>query len=99
MRTAERSSSNSCAIVVPQQRCGPPLNVWPNLSGDLLLSAVSPPLPVFFMPLFSALPFSPLCGLGTQGIPFLPAIEAGFLPQHIFLPTQPCKTHHWSQRG
>ena len=32
-RAAERSSSNSCAVVVPWQRRDPPLNVWPDLSG------------------------------------------------------------------
>ena len=68
MRVAEKSSSNSCAIVVPWQRRGLPLNVWPDLSGNLLLSTMSLPLPVFFAPLplvFSVLPFSPLCRLGT----------------------------------
>ena len=43
---AERPSSNSCAVVVLQQRRGLPLNVKLNLSGDFLLSALSPPLPV-----------------------------------------------------
>ena len=89
-RGAERSSSNSCAVVVPQQRRDLPLNVWPDLSGDLLLSAMSLPLPVFCTPLppvFSALPLSPLCRLGTQGVPSLLAVKAGFSPQHVFLPT------------
>jgi len=101
MRAAKRSSSNSYTVVVPWQRCSPPLDVWPNLSGNLLLSAVSFSLSVFFMllpPIFSAPPFLSLCGLGAQGISFLSAVEAGFLPQYIFSPTQPCKTHHWSQR-
>ena len=92
---AEKSSSNSCAVVVPQQRCGPPLNIWPDLSGDLLFSAMSLSLP----PVFSVLPFSPLCGLGARSVSSLPAVEAGFLPQHVFSPTQPCKTRHWSQKG
>ena len=68
MRAAEKSSSNSCTIVVPRQRCSPPLSIWPDLSGDLLLSTVTLPFPVFFTPLppvFSAPPFSPLCGLGA----------------------------------
>jgi len=47
MRAAKRSSSNSCAVVVPQQRCDLPLNIGPNLSGDLLLSAVVTPLENF----------------------------------------------------
>jgi len=45
------------------------------------------PLPVFSMPLppiVSALLFSPLFGLSVQGIPFFPAVEAGFLSQHVF---------------
>ena len=102
MRAAERSSSNFCAVVVPQQRRDPSLNVWPDLSGDLLLSTLSPPLSVFFTllpPVFSALLLLPLCGLGAQGVPFLPAIKAGFSPQHVFLLTQPRKTRHRSQRG
>ena len=53
------------------------------------------PLP----PIVSALLFSPLFRLGAQGIPFLPAVKAEFLPWHVFLPTQPRKAHHWSQRG
>ena len=114
MRAAEKSSTNSCAVVVPWQRHSPPLNIEPNLSCDLLLFASSPPLLVFFAPLspvfsappflplspvFSALPFLPLCELNARGIPFLPAVEAGLSPQHVFLPTQPCKTRHRSQRG
>ena len=102
MRVAERSSTNFCAVVVPWQRRNPPLSIWPDLSGDLLLSATSLSLPVFCAPLppvFSALPFSPLCGLGARGIPSLPAVEAGVPPQHIFSPTQPRKTHHRSQKG
>ena len=101
MRAAERSSSNSCTVFVLWQRCGSPLNVWPDLSGNLLLSTVSPPLPVFFVPLspiFSTLLFLPLCGLGAWGVPFLPAVKAEFPPQHVFSSTQPRKTHHRSQR-
>ena len=83
MRVAKRSSSNFCTIVVPQQRRSLPLNIRPNLSSNLLLSTVSPPLPVFFAllpPIFFALLFSPLCRLGAQGVPFLSTVEAGFLP-------------------
>ena len=101
-RAAERSSSNSCAVVVPQQRRDPPLNVWLDLAGNLLLSAVSLPLPVFCAPLppiFSTPPLSPLCRLGARGVPSLPAIEAKFPPQYVVLPTQPHKTRHRSQKG
>ena len=101
MRAAERSSSNSCAVVVPRQQHDPPLNVWLDLSGVFLLSTVSLPLPVFCTPLppvFSALPFSPLCRLGARGVSSLPAVKAGFLPQHVFSPTQPRKTRHQSQK-
>jgi len=41
------------------------------------------PPPLFSVPLppiFSALLFLPFFGLGTQAVPFLPAIKAGFLP-------------------
>jgi len=102
MRAAEKSSSNSCAVVVSRQQRSPPLNVEPDLSGDLLLSVVPLPFPVFCIPLpsvFSALPFSPLCGLSAQGVSSLPAVEAGFPPQHVFSPTQPHKTRHRSQKG
>jgi len=60
------------------------------------------PLPVFYVPLFpivSALLFLPLFRLGIQDIPFFPAIKVGLPPQHVFLPTQPRKAHHWSQKG
>jgi len=90
MRAAEKSSFNSCTVVVAQQRHSLPLNVWPDLSGDLLLSAVSLPLPVFCAPLspvFFAPLFSPLCRLGARGIPSLPTVEARFPPQHVFSPT------------
>ena len=55
MRAAERSSTNSCAVVVPRQQRDPPLNVWPDLSGDLLLSAMFFPFPVFLCVSFSSL--------------------------------------------
>ena len=90
MKAAERSSSNSCTIVVPWQRRDPPLNVWPDLSGDLLLSAVSLSLSVFCTPLppvFSAPPLLPLCRLDAQSVPSLPAVKAKFPPQHVFSPT------------
>jgi len=82
-RAAEKSLSNSCAVVVSQQQHDLPLSVWPDLTGDLLLSAVSLPLPVFCTPLspvFSAPPLSPLCGLGAQDVPSFPTVEAKFLP-------------------
>ena len=81
------------------------MEIWPNEvcdTGILLLSAVSLPLPVFCTPpplVFSAPPFLPLCGLDTQSVPSLPAVKAGFPPQHVFSPNQPRKTRHWSQKG
>ena len=99
---AKKSSSSFCAIVAPRQRRDPPLIDVPDLSGVLPLFSLSPPLPVFFTPLppvFSAPPLSPLCGLGARDVPSLPAVEAKFPPQHVFSPTQPCKTRHQSQKG
>ena len=67
-RAAERSSSNFCAVVVPRQRHDLPLNIWPDLAGNLLFSAVFLSLPVFYMslpPIFSTPPLLPLCGLNA----------------------------------
>jgi len=74
---------------VPFQR-NLPLSSEPDPSGIFLLSVVSLSLSVFFVPLppiISALLFLPLFGLGIQGIPFLPAVKAGLLPQYVFSPT------------
>jgi len=57
------------------------------------------PLPVFSAPLspiISTPLFSPLFGLGVQGIPFLSAVEVGLSPQRVFLPTQPHRAHYQS---
>jgi len=86
MEAVEKSSTNFCAIVVPQQQYNPPQGNEPDLSGALLLSIATLP-PLFSMPLlpiFSALLFLPLCGLDAQGVSFLPAGKAGFLLGHWF---------------
>ena len=57
MRVAEKSSSNFCAVIVPQWRRDPPLDGEPDPSGISLLSTVPLFLPVFFTllpPIFSA---------------------------------------------
>ena len=85
---ARKSLPNFSDVAVPQQR------------RNLPLTAATPP-PLFSMPLFlifSVLLFSPLCGLGTQDIPFLPTSKAGFLPQCVFWPIAPCSTHYRSQK-
>jgi len=79
-----------------------PLDSKLDPSGILLLSIVPLPFPVFFMPLppiVSTLLFLSLFGLGIQGVSFLSAVKAGLPPQCIFLPTQPHRAHHQSQRG
>jgi len=77
-----------------------PLDDKPDPFGIALLSIVSLPLLVFFTPLSPivfALLFLSLFGLGIQGIPFLLAVEAGLLSQHVFLLTQSHRAHYQSQ--
>ena len=63
---------------------------------------MSLPPPVFSMSLpqiFSALLFLPLFRLGAQAVPFLPAIEAEFLPQRVFWLIQSHIAHCWSWKS
>jgi len=101
MEVTEKSSTNSCAIIVPQQRRNPPQDNEPDFSGTLLLTTATLPslfsmslLPIFFAPLFL-----PLCELDTQGVPFLPAGKARFPSQCVFWPIQPCSVYHWNRKG
>ena len=89
----EKFWSNSYDVVFQQRQCNLLRDDGPVSSGILL--SYSMPLP----PIISILLFLSLFGLGAQGVPFLSAVEAGFPPQYVFLPTQPHKAHHQSQRG
>jgi len=90
-----KSWSNSYDIVFQQRQHDLLRDNGPVPFGMPLSSFSSVPLPS----IVSTLLFSPLFRLGAQGVPFLPAVEAGFLPQHVFSPTQPRKAHHQSQKG
>jgi len=67
----------------------------------LISSATLPPLLsyVLLLPIFSAPLTLPLFGLNAQDILFLPAVKAGFLPQHVFWLTQPHIAHRQSWKS
>jgi len=84
---ARKFLTNFCDVVVLWWRHGLPQDNGPDLSGVPLHSSV-PSSPLFsasLSPIFSALLFLPLFGLGIQTISFLPAVGAGFPPVTNFI--------------